>query len=592
MFVADLVESLLAVGHQVIVASFETVQPSGSAELRASRGAAAGRAWADAISVMDATSTPRSWGARVPVARLPVARTWGAGTGIDELERIARHREVLEAFGRSLDARWPIDVVHAHTGAPDGLAATGLADALGIGLLVSEHDSTLPRRLAADPRLVAAYRGLVDAGRRRMVAAVSPALGDKIGTLLDAPVPAVLPNPIRLDAFAVGAAIRRDPNELLWVGTRAEHKGTAILLEAFAAVHREHPDWHLRLIGPAAGGGDDRWIEQAADLGVGEATSFEPATDRAAVAAAMRRASIFVHPSPWETFGVVAAEAIASGLPVAATPSGGVESVVGRDGRLGEIASDLTATGLANAILAVMGRRSEYEPEAMRATMAARYGPPQVAAIAETLYDALDDPVGGRRADRLATGGVRGAIRERQFSPGLQPPSAMATSASGFRGVVVGLHPRSIERLIALPPGALASWLVVTGRDRAESTEATDRLRALAGRHLVLDQAAAMRDAMKAASGAIGFLKRRRLMNSRPAMEIDERRRVLRAVIRDVEAGSHPLVVCVDPDDVLAVLDALPTGVRLAPGSLRWLADLHDAGGELVAPSDDALLGV
>ena len=49
----------------------------------------------------------------------------------------------------------------------------------------------------------------------------------------------------------------------------------------------------------------------------------------------MRRATPFVHPSPHETFGVVAAEALASGLPVAARPSGGVDEIVGRDGRFG-----------------------------------------------------------------------------------------------------------------------------------------------------------------------------------------------------------------------------------------------------------------
>ena len=49
----------------------------------------------------------------------------------------------------------------------------------------------------------------------------------------------------------------------------------------------------------------------------------------AGIAAAMAGASLFVHPSPRETFGVVAVEALATGMPVVATDSGGVTEILG-----------------------------------------------------------------------------------------------------------------------------------------------------------------------------------------------------------------------------------------------------------------------
>ena len=42
----------------------------------------------------------------------------------------------------------------------------------------------------------------------------------------------------------------------------------------------------------------------------------------------MARASVFVHASRRETFGVVVAEALAAGLPVVATASGGVGEIM------------------------------------------------------------------------------------------------------------------------------------------------------------------------------------------------------------------------------------------------------------------------
>src|SRR6185295_17168578 len=110
-------------------------------------------------------------------------------------------------------------------------------------------------------------------------------------------------------------------------------------------------DVRLRLIGSAGGPGDEqRWEALIADLGLGDDVVLEPPASRDGVAAAMRQATVFVHPSPHETFGMVAAEALASGLPVAATPSGGVEEIVGRDGRFGAIAASPGVAALVDAI--------------------------------------------------------------------------------------------------------------------------------------------------------------------------------------------------------------------------------------------------
>ena len=585
VFVADLVRGLVDAGNEVVVASFETVPLRGLESTRDARSAAARSAWRAAVQDAEAVSSPRSWGAGVPVARLPVVRTWGAADTLDELDRVERHAEMLEAFGTALANRWRFDVIHAHTGAPDGLAAARLADLLRIGLLVSEHDSTITRRLAARPELAGAYRALADPGQGRVVAAVSPALRGAVhraaglsGGL------EVLPNPVPVDAFPLGDPGGRDPDELLWVGARADHKGTPVLLDAFARVHRDHPSWRLRLVGPSPNGMDERLRRQADELGVGAAVSLEPAADRSGVRDAMQRAGIFVHPSPWETFGMVAAEAIATGLPVAATPSGGVDSIVGDDGRLGVVAADTTADALADTILAVASRRSTYDPAAMRTDIAARFGSARVVAAAAALYDVVSGPV-----------------------PERGTPSEQTTSPTGERpGVVVGLHPTSLRRLAELPAGTLAGSLLVTAALRAghnagaeaEVGAERDAVEADAGRLITIDPTARFRAALAAATGVTGWLRRRQLMNARTDLELEDRRELLRRALQSGAASNSsqdpradPMILAVDADDVVAILDALP-GARLAPGSLRWLADRSDAAGVVMAPSHDALLGV
>ena len=190
-----------------------------------------------------------------------------------------------------------------------------------------------------------------------------------------------------LERFPPGVGGPRDADELLWVGSRGEHKGIETLLRATAIARRERPALHLRLVGPATQAQDSRWTALAIELGIAETTTFEGAAGREAVAEAMRRAGVFVHPSPWETFGVVAAEAIASGLPVAATPSGGVEEIVGVDGRFGEIATGRDPEALAAAIVRLRDRADAIDRTGFRDDIVARFGPEAVVARTFEVYD-------------------------------------------------------------------------------------------------------------------------------------------------------------------------------------------------------------
>jgi glycosyltransferase involved in cell wall biosynthesis len=72
------------------------------------------------------------------------------------------------------------------------------------------------------------------------------------------------------------------------------------------------------------------------------------------VAPHLRRATLFVLPSRQEGFGIVAAEALAAGLPVVTTPSGGPEELVTRSGG-GRVLAGFYAEELAVAVEDLLG---------------------------------------------------------------------------------------------------------------------------------------------------------------------------------------------------------------------------------------------
>lgn len=601
-FVADQVAALRDAGATVTVASFDPTGVRGSEATRPARGAAAADLLADALSGSAALSRPRSWGAGgVPVARLPVILDGSRRRPADVVEA---HGRALLPFGLALDDRQPIDIVHAHTGLPDGLAAARLADRLEIPLLTTEHASTAPDELA-DPDARDAYRTLL--GRRRRVVAVSRSLAREVAERLgfEAREIDVLPNAVPVHAFPPGPPDGREPAELLYVGSRKATKGIETLLRAFAEVRLERPDARLRLIGGRGTTDDEtRWRSLADELGVAAAVLFEDRAERAAVAAAMRHAAAFVHASPRETFGMVAAEALASGLPVAATPSGGVDEIVGRDGRFGEIATANDPSSLAETVLRVLGRRSSFEPAAMHAHVEESYGAPAIAARTLAIYRRMIDA-------------TRGALPER---PGVRATPDRAPGAAPFRApLVVGLvHELAVSRLASIPPALAAQLTVVTFEPSAGTTagEAAsgDRPTPPAGSWRSFDPEQRYRDRLAALGGPVrggggpgeparrggglgrlvrggGGLGRLFSAARAPRAELERRdliarRDELRRQTIDAflvasweSAGRPPHVLALDADDVAIVAPLVGAGAGLAPGGLRWLVDRWDESG-------------
>ncbi len=263
----------------------------------------------------------------------------------------------------------------------------------------------------------------------------------------------VLPNAVPVDMFRPGSPADRVADQLLFVGYWKASKGLENLLRAVAIVRGSRPAVTLRLVGRTADAAEERgWRELATELGIADAVHFDSARDRAGVADAMATASVFVHPSPRETFGVVAVEALASGLPVVATDSGGVTEILGTEPeRLGAIVPPNDPPALAAAILATLERRDEFDPTVLRASVERRYGS---AFVVERLIIAYREALAGRN--------------EAEGSSPLQLPVANGSGAAGVRPpgqplVVVALdRARAVERIAPLPESVRRDIVLVT----------------------------------------------------------------------------------------------------------------------------------
>jgi glycosyltransferase involved in cell wall biosynthesis len=192
----------------------------------------------------------------------------------------------------------------------------------------------------------------------------------------------VLPVPVDLDRF------KPLPDEewleclerplLVFVGRADDpRKNAGLLLEAMPLLHARLPGVRLRLVGSPPRG----------PLPAGaEATGFVQS-----VAEHVRDASIFVLPSRQEGFGIVAAEALASGVPVITTPSGGPEELIRESGG-GLVLDGFTAVELAERAAELLGDADRLR--AMRANgreyVAREHSPDRLRTLLAEAFRELD----------------------------------------------------------------------------------------------------------------------------------------------------------------------------------------------------------
>lgn len=187
------------------------------------------------------------------------------------------------------------------------------------------------------------------------------------------PVPIVPEQPARSEAKVVAS-----------LGRFSHEKGYDLLLEAWARVAPEHPDWTLRLYGN--GPLEEDLQAQAMVLGIDETVDFAGLTTD--VEAALRDCSVFALASRAEGFPVSLLEAGAMGLPsVCFSCAPGVREIV-EDGETGMLIRPGNVEQFAESLHSLMG------DEELRRTMgqAARervsaYSPRAVMDLWESVFD-------------------------------------------------------------------------------------------------------------------------------------------------------------------------------------------------------------
>lgn len=156
----------------------------------------------------------------------------------------------------------------------------------------------------------------------------------------------------------VALGVDGDRPVLLFVGRIQPLKGLDVAVRALADVRRRRPEALLVVVGGASGAEGDAEVVRVralvSSLGLDEHVRFVEPQPHHALSTYYRAADVVVVPSRSESFGLVALEAAACGIPVVAAAVGGLRTLVvdGRTGHLVEGRDPLDHAAAVEAVLA------------------------------------------------------------------------------------------------------------------------------------------------------------------------------------------------------------------------------------------------
>ena len=286
-------------------------------------------------------------------------------------------RSMAELFSSAFGKDRP-DIIHVHSFRAIRYARF-LSKAYRIPFVVTEHVSWFERGMLSERDKRAISR---DYAAATAVIAVSRGLREQIQPLCRQNVQ-IVPNLVGERFFLsplekkVGEGFR-----FLSIGSLNKNKGMDAVIAAFAEVLKDHPAAFLTICGD----GEERPAleRQTAKLGIADKVAFTGQVSREECAEYLSGCGAFVLASRVETFGVVLAEAMASGRPIVMTRTGAWRELATDGTGLAVEVDNIPA--LATAMKSMIQQEDRYDPTVIREYCRSRFSEKAVCESLTKIY--------------------------------------------------------------------------------------------------------------------------------------------------------------------------------------------------------------
>jgi glycosyltransferase involved in cell wall biosynthesis len=271
------------------------------------------------------------------------------------------------------------DIIHVHSMEPAAHFAAQVKARYGIPFVTTEHSTyhLAPSVVSASQLM---YSQLARASDANL--AVSEVFAEKLNIIYGGDW-SYLPN-IVSDRFLSHRLIKERGEEinLVSVAFLSRRKRMDLAIAAVSLLKNRGIEAALSIIGD--GSERSRLENMVDDLKLRAQVKFVGQVASTEMPVEMAKGNILVSASERETFGVTLVEAMALGMPVVATRSGGPESIVTSD--VGRLADDWSAEAIADSIEQIVTSGDGFRPAAIRANCASRFSAAVISEALDALY--------------------------------------------------------------------------------------------------------------------------------------------------------------------------------------------------------------
>ena len=274
----------------------------------------------------------------------------------------SRERLALRMYDAYKQQNGVPDIIHAKCTMWGAILAQAISKRENIPYIVTAGASVFARGIVGPRERKTAKQALESANQ---LLSVSSTLAEDLERILKIPATefTTVPNMIDLQNFPLKNPAENDEFTFGYLANLVADKGHDTLLHALTNV----PNCRLLLGG--SGPLRARLENLCSELDISNRVTFTGPIPRGEAHTFFEKIDAFVHPSRYETFGIVLLESLASGRPVVATRCGGPNDIVReQDGVLVPVDD---AKGLAKGMQQLM--QQDWDATAMRAGVEERY---------------------------------------------------------------------------------------------------------------------------------------------------------------------------------------------------------------------------
>lgn len=292
---------------------------------------------------------------------------------------------IIKGFKYIISSGFKPDIIHAHI-YEAGVPAVLIGKLYNIPVVITEHSSSFHRKELSRMEIVTIRLTFKLA---RYVLPISYTLQNEIQKYGIKANFKIIPNVVETKIFYPVTHFKElnSHKRILFVGLLVSIKGLPFLFNALTHLKLKRDDWHLDIIGD---GPERKTYERIVkDLELSKHITFHGLKSKVEVASFMQKADLFVLPSFFETFSVVTAEALATGIPVLITNCGGPEEFVSKD--VGLIVPVGNSEALYNGLNYMLDNMDNYNSYYISRYAYDRFNPEEVGKQIQNIYSKCVD---------------------------------------------------------------------------------------------------------------------------------------------------------------------------------------------------------